>query len=255
MIKYIEYLCTSTTAFVNNEVVIDFDQGGITKVKIHFSSEGDRPNSGLIRITINYKETIGYDKAKELGDRKVEQIINSLVFVKGIQINNPYIHSENIRPNSSVVARMVGKFEIIADLRQEQIDEFVELAKTEKTNHIYYTLYKQSMNHNDDLGKFMFLYSLLVVIIDAKKQKDVDSYIISNDPSEEAKQRQSTRMIKKDGSVTRSNELETRFTWLRNQLGHTQKNSEVTAVINEIKECWRELDRLVKSAIGDKIAE
>ncbi|MBM6995993.1 hypothetical protein IM700_010080 [Paenibacillus sp. DXFW5] len=255
MAKYIEYLCTSTTAFVDKEIVVNFDQGEITAVKTKLSTEGDQPKSGLVRITVYFKETIEFDQAEELGNHKVKQIINSLVFVKGSQINDPYIFKENIKPNSTIVARMQGRFSIQSDFGQEEIDEFVELTKNEKTNHIYYTLYKQSMNHNDNLGKFMFLYSLLIVMIDAKKQKDVDSYIISNHPDEEFNQRQSTRMVKRDGIETRSDELETRFTWLRNQLGHTQQDSEITVVIKEINECWRDLDRIVKNVIKDKVSE
>lgn len=56
-----------------------------------------------------------------------------------------------------------------------------------------------------------------------------------------------------NGNMVRSNTLETRFTWLRNQLGHTQVDSEIALAIKEINECLNDLDDIVKNAIKEKI--
>lgn len=90
------------------------------------------------------------------------------------------------------------------------------------------------MNHHDSLGKFMFLYSLLIVIIGASKQQEVDAHILLASPDELNYRRRSSKMIKQNGNMVRSNTLETRFTWLRNQLGHTQVDSEIVLAIKEI---------------------
>lgn len=250
MSKYLQYICSSQSAFVEHEVSVELSDEEIKEVHIKFSSEGDKPKRGLIRITIWYQEPIDYDRAKELGDHKIQEIINSLVFVRGVQVGEPYLISENIKPQPLITNRMSIKFDVMYDLKQEQIDEFVGLIKTSQTSHIYYELYKQSMNHHDGLGKFMFLYSLLMVIIGAREQNDVDVHILLASPNELNNRRRSTKMNK---NMVRSSKLETRFTWLRNQLGHTQVDSEIALVIKEINECLNDLDDIVKNTIKEKI--
>jgi hypothetical protein len=135
-----------------------------------------------------------------------------------------------------------------------QLAEIESLTKSDKTNHVYYDLYRQAINHDDDLGKFMFLYSLLMLVLKTDYQSEVDKFIVKAKKDEKKLKQRSTKLIEqKDGTRKRSKRLETRFTWLRNQVGHTQEDSEITKAINEMKDCYKVLKEIVKQAIKENL--
>ncbi|KOY17874.1 hypothetical protein [Paenibacillus xylanivorans] len=85
-----------------------------------------------------------------------------------------------------------------------------------------------------------------MLVTKAKDQPEVDKFIIEERPEEQEFKKRSTKRNKRG---ERSRKFETRFTWLRNQVGHTQENSEITEVINKMKNCYKELQEIVKIAI------
>jgi hypothetical protein len=114
----------------------------------------------------------------------------------------------------------------------------------------YKRLYRAALQSVDPIARFMFLYSILFDVLDAKSkwgQSTVDSFIRKHcrDVYKPTEDRGSKR-IPKNKKPPRQ---ETIYTWLRNQVGHTESDSEIIAVGKMIEEKLGEFSAVVKKAI------
>ncbi|MEH6945064.1 hypothetical protein, partial [Bacillus sp. JJ722] len=106
---------------------------------------------------------------------------------------------------------------------------------------VHFKLYYQIENNEDSIVRFMFLYSL---IADLKgSQKQIDDYIKS--VKFDVKEYRSTNPRYK-GVV-----METEYTWLRNQLSHTNCDSDLLQFEKDIVSIVDALSYIVKGAITD----
>ncbi|WP_249594315.1 methylamine utilization protein MauJ [Peribacillus frigoritolerans] len=105
-------------------------------------------------------------------------------------------------------------------------------------NNSYHRLYRAAMRTNDIIARFMFLYG---IIFDIKTTQNlVDDYIQSIDPNVEMRKSTDPRKPNKDI---------TKYTWLRNEIGHTRNVTDINKVKNEITEVCDGFAELVKGAI------
>lgn len=109
----------------------------------------------------------------------------------------------------------------------------------------YKRLYRAAMRNRDDVARFMFLYSLLHQVLNVNTQGKIDEYIRSESC------RQWYRREEDMQSTKYSNKKETIYTWLRNQVGHTQTNSEIKNVTKIIQIKVNELSCILKQAINE----
>ncbi|MNF00567.1 hypothetical protein D3C80_1994140 [compost metagenome] len=97
------------------------------------------------------------------------------------------------------------------------------------------------MNNRDLFTRYMLLYGILYFIY--RSQPKVDEFIWSTNNNE--KEYKSTLKKKK--------EPETIYTYLRNQVGHTQKNSDLNEVVKQMSIHVNQLMEYVKKAIKKKL--
>ena len=112
----------------------------------------------------------------------------------------------------------------------------------------YKRLYRSAMSNDDDIARFMFLYSILFDVLEANGQSAVDRFIRSECP-EVYKHGEDIPSEKKDknGHPFRN---ETIYTWLRNQVGHTQSRSKISYITGTIEIKIKELEFIVAKAIN-----
>ncbi|MGR6125673.1 hypothetical protein [Paenibacillus sp. SER-28] len=253
MKKFIEYTGYSNLPISKEVLEIDFStrKNEIEHISITFDN---KENKGIVIIKIDFTNDIEFELAKRIAEKKIDQIIKGIIFTSGIQVHgieqtlHNFAEYKSGFSDHSMVLTVPFKFNLT------QLDEIKSLTKSEKTNHVYYDLYRQAINHDDNLGKFMFLYSLLMLVLKTDYQSEVDKFIVKAKKDEKKLKQRSTKLIEqKDGTRKRSKRLETRFTWLRNQVGHTQEDSEITKAINEMKDCYKVLKEIVKQAIKENI--
>jgi hypothetical protein len=126
---------------------------------------------------------------------------------------------------------------ISKELEQSLIDNSL---LTKLKNDPYQRLYRAAMRTVDQLGKFMLLYGILYDLL--KSQKKIDELIKREEPGVE--ERASTRKGKDN---------ETIYTWLRNQIGHPQKDTNLSKVEIEISRVCDKLAYIVNNVINKGI--
>jgi hypothetical protein len=100
-------------------------------------------------------------------------------------------------------------------------------------------LYRDAMRTDDTTSRFMFLYGTLLAI--EPTQPRVDRLILSEDSSVEMRSSTNPR---------NPSHMETKYTWLRNQIGHTNAGTNLNEVENEIAGVCKEFAEIVKSIIN-----
>lgn len=253
MNKFIEYTGFSDLPICKELLDIDFsaERKEIKRIVITFDG---KENKGIVIVRIEFNNDVEFDLAKRVSEKKTDQIIKGIIFTSGIQIHGVEQTSQNFTEYKSGSSSLPMSFTIPFRFESNQLDEIKSFIRSDKSDHVFYNLYRQALNHDDDLGKYMFLYSLLMLVIKAENQLEVDEFIVTAKPEEEELKRQSTKLLKqRDNTYRRSDRLETRFTWLRNQVGHTQEDSEIANVINEMKSCYKALNEIVKHAIKENV--
>jgi len=253
MNKFIEFTGYSNLPICKEIMEVDFSaaQNEVECMVITFDS---KENTGTITVRIEFNENIEFYSAKRIAEKKAGQIVRGIIFTSGIQIYGIELTSQNFTKFKSGSSDLLMSITVPIKLNATHLNEIQSFIQSDRFDHVYYDLYSQALNHDDDLGKFMFLYSLLMLVIKAENQPEVDGFILTAKPEEEEYKQQSTKLIKqKDGSFKRSDRFETRFTWLRNQVGHTQEDSDITNVINEMKSCHEASKEIVKHAIQENI--
>ncbi|WP_152419764.1 methylamine utilization protein MauJ [Bhargavaea cecembensis] len=107
-----------------------------------------------------------------------------------------------------------------------------------KTND-YHRLYREAMQTNDVIARYMFLYGIVYHVQNSSQDK-VDSYIRRLNPSIEERTSTNPRTPNKQITI---------YTWLRNEIGHTTGNTDINMVKHEINEVCDTFAQLVKDAI------
>lgn len=101
-------------------------------------------------------------------------------------------------------------------------------------------LYMSIIKIEGDVGKYIMTYSILSAIIG--NQREVDEFIQKCEDGVEMK----------DSTLKGSNKKETIYTYLRNQLGHTEESTNADELEKEIKKKLSKLSGLAMKAILNK---
>jgi hypothetical protein len=183
-----------------------------------------------LRIHFQLQQAV---KKKELPpeiEQYLNYILDSLAFEHGLSI---------------ATIRRVGGIYITAHgvmkrgFTEEQISSLERQFSVVK-NEPYKGLYKAALQNTDSVARFMFLYSILFDVLNAAGQLDVDNHIRGLVVYDSSEDRKSTR---------NPNKMETIYTWLRNQVGHTQTDSEINQVNSLIQTKINVFSNIVKEAI------
>lgn len=109
----------------------------------------------------------------------------------------------------------------------------------ELKNDSYHRLYRNAMQTDDIIAKYMFLYGIIYDIKNSS-QNQVDLYIESIEPNIE--KRNSTDSRNPDKKITK-------YTWLRNEIGHPTSTTDIKAIETEITEVCDDFAEIVRGVV------
>jgi len=165
-------------------------------------------------------------------------ILDYLSFEHGLQI-------QEVRTKGISLSARFGMIHHFTEEDKSKMEREISQVRFEP----YKRLYRAAMRNKDDIARFMFLYSLLYQVLGVSAQWKIDRYIRSESCKrwyKEEEDMQSTRY------PTDPDKKETIYTWLRNQVGHTQSNSEIKSVEGIIQVKVNELSCILKQAINER---
>ncbi|OPH52184.1 hypothetical protein BC351_33160 [Paenibacillus ferrarius] len=111
------------------------------------------------------------------------------------------------------------------------------VAVQKRSSHVYKRLYRNVLQIADPIARFMLLYSLLQLALEADNQKGVDDFIRITTWYNSSLDRITTR--------TGANFKETIYSWLRNAVGHTQESYIIGGRSYSFEEILEEIDSFV----------
>lgn len=184
-------------------------------------------------VTFYLVDNIEEKIAKEITAEKLDQILDEAAFTFEAFVSRPNIEKINI--NGGGTKELQGKILPCVPVLKASINDFKSSLEENKKYSIYYRLYREAMR-SDSISSFLLLYSLLAMI-KGPQQKEIDKFIFHEVPDTLVRQ------------STKNNGKETIYTFLRNQVGHTQMDSNINEVEWEIEKYITQLSKLVKKAI------
>jgi len=193
-----------------------------------------------LKVTFHFKdieEKLTLPDIKEKNEELLNLLCDYLSFEFGLSIKRIE------RPGSKFLAKM-GAIKHFNEEHKIKMEREISNIKFEP----YKRLYRSAMSNDDNVAKFMFLYSILFDVLKVRIQEDVDCFI-RNECLEVYKYFEDRPSEKKNkhGESVRD---ETIYTWLRNQVGHTQSESQISSVTGHIDVKVRELASIVAKAIN-----
>jgi hypothetical protein len=214
------------------------------------SGQDDYGNHLIFCLFLDSKEIKGMDSKKVLERAKkiVEHALNIISFKYRAMLGRPIIREFFIngkRPQVTHEGRMVKESDF-----PKSSEELKQLAKEleENKQNPYITMYRNIMHIQDEVARFILLYSFLQIVIGQGKQKETDKFIRTTKWYDKTKDRKTTKNGKKH--------KETIFTWLRNSVAHTKskfkvgdKTLKMSDIIDEIYYYIGTLEKIVKYAI------
>lgn len=237
----------------------------------------DDKNSVNVEIEIKNQRDSVYDKiefrcldfestdeveAKENTKLIVNDIINLLATNYSAVFTKPFItFKQEFGKRAIITGKIILRNQNVIELNEEMIEKLKvdlkndKLLNTLKTNR-QQQLFRNILFSEELIGNFIAMYSVLDEIIntygteDGRGQKKVDNFIKSQTHYwNSSDDKDSTKHKDNNGIPIK----ETKYTWLRNQLGHTQLSSKIEEVELEIHKCYPDLIRLVQEAINKYI--
>jgi hypothetical protein len=255
------------------------------KWKIHYAAEvqgvfSEEPieikdKKKSIDVKINFTNVEGFTKDKiqfefldyESDDRKeaeqsTEEIVNNIVNIMadkfGASFTKPYIvhiqkFGQGWMKRAMITLEKVDNVQLNDEDKKELIkslsdDAYVDFLSTNPQQKIH----RDIIFSQNKVGNFIAMYSLLNEIIEnhgteaGRGQEKVDNYIRSLlkywDVTED---KDSIKHKDRSGNPIK----ETKYTWLRNQIGHTQPNTDIIGVEREIQKTYPTLVKIVQNAI------
>lgn len=189
-------------------------------------------------------------KAKSITIELMKDIINVLSFRFNWIIGDPHCYQYNI--NGTTFHEIEGHAAISSHFNEEFENQYGDLEtwlsdpKLTKflSENIYFRLYKEARKIEDPVLSFMFLYSILYYL--KGSQAEVDNFISVMEKDVEWKESLDIRKQEK-------NQEETIYTWLRNYIGHTGEDTDLSEIINQIIIKNQLFFNLVKTAIKEDL--
>jgi hypothetical protein len=235
--QYIEYKVSSPFFYLNSPINVMIEN---VKINIETAKNSQEDEELIIRFEFfgDCQET-----HKQISEQLLEKLLDKLSFEFNLQLGNPYITSLSIAGQKTISNRMQGKYRVVYAPDQSSIDKLLSFFLTEVKDHTYLRMFRYALKNNDPVDRFMFLYSILALL--KGNQVRIDSFI-----------RRTSYYNKEENMKSgnpRRNTDETIFTWLRNQVGHVDQETDISFIRKKIQEKLSDLTEIVKISIQQKI--
>jgi hypothetical protein len=216
---------------------------GVDKVEI----EG--PKGDEIHTTVHLASVASHDDGRALATKVNTAALNRICFNNNIAIENARNAGDQFSPlNPQSGGHMFVSLppltihtELSATLAISADKLKTELEQASPHGEDNYGLFRSARQSVSPVEEFMHLYNILLMIYN-DKQADVDSFIISEDPTVP----QTKAPPKKPGALGK---METVYTRLRNELAHKRTGVNLENTKSEMSQRLGGLIRLTKRAI------
>jgi hypothetical protein len=224
---------------------INIDNPHVEKIVLLENKRNE--NDSQLEITVNIKKITEANQAIILTREILNDVINLISYKTSAVFDSPIVDTVKIDNNFQkffdtkivITDSLLVDDEFFSELELRLTD--IQL-KQSLRNNFHFKLYKGALNNADPIVSYMFLYSILT---DLKgNQSNIDTYIQSLEPDV---------ILLKSENPRFPNKEETIYTWLRNQVGHTNKDSDLLRIRTEIDSKLSGLTYFVKKAIIEKI--
>jgi hypothetical protein len=196
-----------------------------------------------LKITFHLTDVFALEDAQPIVEGILPSIVNRLAFHRNVPIREPYFTGASLPKDASGTSHRVIADAIllwdsaapILTLGEDERGGLASLLEQPHEDHDLYTLYRSSINQSDPVARFMFLYSILLQLHD-DKQKQVDDFIREEAPNVPQ-------------SSSPKGGMETVFTRLRNEVGHSRVGTTPEQTRRETANNVMGLQNLVRKAI------
>ena len=213
-------------------VEFNSNKPGVGKVEI------EAPNGFEIVATVHLASVASRDEARKLAAEVHVTALDRIVFKHGVGIENPECTGEQYSPPVEVyaVANVGTRVGLVTGIEPTQLK--AELEQVSLPGEHNYSLFRSARQSQSPTEEFMHLHNILLMIFN-DKQRDVEAFIMSEDPATP----QTQHPLKPPGV------METVYTKLRNELGHKRAGVNVDKTKSQMAERLDGLIALTKRAI------
>ncbi|MGP4107777.1 hypothetical protein [Virgibacillus sp. L01] len=220
--------------------VIEIAPSEILVKKIEMLKEEDQ-----VHVWLCFDEGIDLEVIKDVSESELYNLTRMLFYKLNIITLSHYRVRIETKEFNEVTSRYPIQQILYKELSSDEIIEIKNILVDSLPilNNNYMDLYYSAMNIHEPVARYMFLYSILLQEYrDSKRpQEEIDNYI--RDFLGDVEERNSTK----------HNNMETIYTFLRNQIGHTQEYTDIKKLREEVTEHTKNLSDLVKNKIFNEI--
>jgi hypothetical protein len=238
-IEYEVFINRYVGLYFEKDFILNFNHEIITKVELISMSEVKEEPCKL-KVIFYLCRPYKKNKIMHAADELLNIILDYLSFEYGLSIKGTRYLDGVYLTVHAVVTHGFTKEKIT------KMETEIPHSKREP----YKRLYRAALQNIDPIAQFMFLYSILFDVIDAENewgQFTVDSFIRKH--CKDVYIRTEDKKSKRIPKNKKQPRMETIYTWLRNQVGHTQSDSEILEVGRLIEEKLGDMSTIVKKAI------
>lgn len=223
----------------------------IKSIKLQFQNNQEI-SAGLF-VTFNFHSE---DMTLEIAERNTESLLNSiinlLIYKLNVSISEPKIHAYAVVDKSVVASGSITLYnpehyelpELDYSWLADNIDSSTLSQELKSSSH--FQMYKSILLVENVISRFLLLYSLLYEL--KQNQYKTDTYIQEKEP--EVRMIESTKRHRKDKEEPN---LETEYTWWRNQSQHMQDDTSINEITKNYSKLIDGLQQIVFQAIIESL--
>jgi hypothetical protein len=237
------------TNYQTKEFTLSHEYEGIDSIHLKFENHGEKKELTRLLIAFRFRNPLSQDEAKKMVSQPLMDILNMLTFELLVVHGEPTFHEFHNGERHTVFLR--GQRDLYIQLKGslgQDYQSIIESGLKQKSlvdqlhTNEYFRLYKAALGVVEPFARFMFLYSILELIIG--NQKKIDTYILKMEPKTLMAER---KQINRDH--TAEIVKRTIYTTLRNEVGHTNDETPIEQVIDQMKTHIKEFEIIVKQVI------
>ncbi|MCM3567866.1 hypothetical protein [Neobacillus mesonae] len=231
------YTLESSYVSWNHEIKLT----GLNFPIIEINMTRENPNSVIFCFIV--EDGLDIENLKIITKEKLIELIDLLLYKYNVVFYDFYLSKIELNESDAIgQTRFDMQIKIYQEISEVNKKELQNLIRDKhlihsiqsKTN---FQLFKEAMRVREEIGQFVILYSILIDL-KGPQQFKVDNFIKSAEKNVELRT-----------STKNENQKETIYTWIRNQLGHTQKTSDLKEVRILVSNNIGKFIRIVKKAI------
>ncbi|MGI2294157.1 methylamine utilization protein MauJ [Paenibacillus sp. GXUN7292] len=229
MLNFIEY-SVPCIFLLDNPISLSLDN---MKVTIASSSKS-------LLIKFESDEEVDESSFEDLVLLELEKLLDKLAFAYSITFEEPFEISRRIGNVEKIASQMTAKFSIAnPPLTTEQSDQLKQNLEYNVRDNTLLRMYRLAIKNNNPMERFFLLYGIIYLLF--RNQEKVDSFIKTTSGYDSSKEKVS-------GNRERSDK-ETIYTWLRNQIAHMNRSTNIKDIRMQIISNLNEFQNIVKEAM------